>query len=205
MRFLHFISILFITTSLCFGQKIPNDTVIQPRDTFYMENQLMNPELNEVQIKEYDPRIAGLYSAVLPGLGQVYNRKYWKIPLIYGAFYGIYYMVDRYNNDYQMHRKGLLYAVSNNSFADATATYAVNGREFTEVNLRNRVNKHRRERDYWIIIGSVFYLLNIVDAHIDAHLREFDVNEKLKLTVDPSLSQSLNSMQAGFSITLHLH
>lgn len=205
MRFLHFISILFITTSLCFGQKIPNDTVIQPRDTFYMENQLMNPELNEVQIKEYDPRIAGLYSAVLPGLGQVYNRKYWKIPLIYGAFYGIYYMVDRYNNDYQTHRKGLLYAVSNNSFADATATYAVNGREFTEVNLRNRVNKHRRERDYWIIIGSVFYLLNIVDAHIDAHLREFDVNEKLKLTVDPSLSQSLNSMQAGFSITLHLH
>ncbi|MDH5365758.1 MAG: DUF5683 domain-containing protein [Cyclobacteriaceae bacterium] len=168
-----------------------------------MENQLKNPELNGVHIKKYDPRIAGLYSAVLPGLGQAYNKKYLKIPLIYVGFIGLYYQVNRYNNDYQTHRKGLLYAVSNNSFADATATYAINGREFTEVNLRNRVNNSRRERDYWIIIGSVFYLLNIVDAHIDAHLREFDVNEKLKLTVDPSLSQSLNSMQAGFSFTLH--
>ncbi|MDH5475575.1 MAG: DUF5683 domain-containing protein [Cyclobacteriaceae bacterium] len=198
MRFYLLFGFLFIASAVCYAQKAPmseNDSIVKTEQTKRHEK----PE------RVYDPRIAGLYSAVLPGLGQAYNKKYWKIPFIYGAFTGFYIVINRYETDYQTHRKGLLYAISNDSYTNATSTFDIDGRAFTEEHLRNSVNKLRRERDYWIIIGSIFYLLNIVDAHIDAHLREFDVNEKLKLTVDPSLSQSFNSFQTGLSITLHFH
>lgn len=215
MRLVQLIVLIVILASSfrTFGQVVSKDSIeqtqntiiIQNQDTLFTDRTAEEAELIKMYAERYNPRVAGLYSAVLPGLGQGYNKKFWKIPFVYGAFYGIYFQVDRFNTEYQEKRKGLLYALNNNSFDNESATYEINGIEYTEDNLRNRVNKFRRERDYWIILGSVWYLLQIADAHIDAHLREFDVNEKLKLSVDPTVSQSFNSIQGGLSLTLHFH
>ena len=205
MRIAAITAILFL---VCLSESFAQDTTIVARDTtvtpskLYADKTLDDAELIETANK-YDPRIAGLYSAVLPGLGQIYNRKYWKVPIIYAGFYLFYYNVDRYNDRYQVFRKALLEGLDQGAFASGGTVYIDEYRvEYDEESLRNRVNRDRRERDYLIIIGSIFYLLNIADAHIDAHLREFDVNEKLKLTVDPTLSRRNNSINTGLSLTL---
>lgn len=207
MRLVQFLVLLalIVLSSDSFGQEIKGDSIIHPDETLYSDKAIDEAEMIEMHSKRYNPGVAGLFSAVVPGLGQAYNKKYWKIPLVYGAFIGIYITVDKYNSDYQMHRKGLLYALANDGFDNENNSYEIDGNSFSEDALRNRVNKHRRERDYWIILGGIWYLLNIADAHIDAHLKEFEVNDKLKLSVDPTLSQSMNSVQGGISLTLHFH
>ena len=206
MRFVQIAVVVFILFSSfgAFAQEITNDSTAT-NEKIYSDKSTEEAELIEMYAKRYNPRIAGLFSAVLPGLGQAYNKKYLKIPLIYGGFLGVYYFVDGYNTRYQDGRKGLLYALANDGFNNIEASVEINGQLFTEENLRTRVNKYRRERDYWIIIGSVWYLLNIADAHIDAHLKEFELNEKLQLSVEPTISQSFNSVQGGLSLTLHFH
>ena len=196
MRIVQIITILlFVSSSFhTFGQKHRADSTLHALDSMSFDEE----ELIKQQANRFDPRIAGLYSAVLPGLGQAYTKNYWKIPLIYAGFYGIYYTVNTYNVDYQFHRKELLYYLAD----DTKEAGALTPSGFNEDQIRNRIDRARRERDYWIILGSIFYLLNIADAHIYAHLKEFDLNEKLKLSIDPNMSQSFNGMNAGFSITL---
>jgi hypothetical protein len=206
MRFLQFTVFIFALLTSFAGhsqKKFKRDTINKSTDSIYFDQKAEEAELIKMYATRYDPRLAGLYSAAIPGLGQAYNKKYWKIPLIYGAFYGIYYAVNLYENDYQSHRKELLEFLADDTIdpnVDLTPISNLNQEQ-----IRNRVNRSRRERDYYIIIGCVLYMLNIADAHIDAHLKEFDLNEKLKLSVDPSLSRSFNSTNAGLSLTLHFN
>jgi hypothetical protein len=135
--------------------------------------------------KRYSPRKALLYAAILPGLGQAYNKKYWKLPLVYGGFYFIGYYVNEYNNLYTEY-KGYL-------FDNLEAGLGENGQHpelgFTTTQIRTAVDKTRRERDLMIILMGGMYLLQMVDAHVDAHLKEFDVNPNLQVSIEPSLQQ----------------
>ena len=135
--------------------------------------------------KRYSPRKALLYAAILPGLGQAYNKKYWKLPLVYGGFYFIGYYVNEYNNLYTEY-KGYL-------FENLEAGRGENGQHpelgFTTTQIRTAVDKTRRERDLMIILLGGMYLLQMVDAHVDAHLKEFDLNPNLQVSIEPSLQQ----------------
>ena len=141
----------------------------------------------------YDPRKALLYAAVLPGLGQVYNKKYWKLPLVYGGFIGFGHGVSFYQKGYKKY-KGELFDVletGNN----------VSKSGFTEDQLRTIVNRYRRERDFMIILLAGMYLLQIVDAHVDAHLKEFDLNPNLHVKLQPIVeTDMLTGRTAGFSL-----
>lgn len=169
---------------------VQNDSLIIEGDP------IENAELIEMKARQFDPRKAGLYSAVLPGLGQAYNKKYWKMPIIYGGFIGLAYGIDFYHNQYNLYR-GELFEILETGAAVSPIL------EFNEDQLRARIQDNRRERDFLIVLTAVLYFLNIADAHIDAHLKEFDLNEKLKLVVDPALTQPQNSsLQAGLSLSL---
>ncbi len=143
----------------------------------------------------YVPRKALLYSAIFPGMGQVYNKKYWKLPIVYGGFYMLTYVALQYNDLYNEYKQEL-YAV----VRDPTLTPPSG---YTESQLRSVTEFYRRQRDFFLILDGMWYLLQLVDAHVDAHLRDFDLNPQLKVSLGPSMQQSPFYGQApGFSLTL---
>lgn len=142
----------------------------------------------------YDPRKALLFAAVLPGLGQIYNKKYWKLPLVYGGFIGFGYGVNFYQKGYTKYRKELFSVLEN-----PTIQFSASG--FTKDQLRTIVNRYRRERDFMIILMAGMYLLQIVDAHVDAHLKEFDLNPNLHVRIQPTWESDLmTGRTAGVSL-----
>ena len=121
------------------------------------------------------------------------NKKYWKVPIVYGGFIGLGYIVHYYNEQHSIF-KSELFSILND--ADYVSPYNI-----SEQQVRTIIEKARRERDYMIIMTGAFYFLQIVDAHIDAHLRDFDLNPNLQVKLKPSLQPMLNSGVIGFGIT----
>lgn len=146
----------------------------------------------------YDPRKAILFAAILPGLGQVYNKKYWKLPLVYGGFVGLGYGIQFYQKGYTEFRSGLF-----DLLESGKPTVNVQGYAFAEPDLRRLVDRYRRERDFFIILSAGMYLLQMVDAHIDAHLKEFDLNPNLQVSIQPTMnSDMLTGRTTGLSLIL---
>ena len=136
----------------------------------------------------YDPRKALLYAAVVPGLGQIYNKKYWKLPLVYGGFFGIGYAINFYQQNYKEYKVQLFYNLDHGIAEDDSDPNDPSG--YTTSQLRTIVDKSRRERDFWVIMMGAMYILQMVDAHVDAHLKEFDLNPNLRVSIQPGVEQS---------------
>lgn len=146
----------------------------------------------------YDPRKALLYAAVLPGLGQIYNKKYWKLPLVYGGFFAIGYGINFYQEGYTKYKGHLFDNLEQGLDNDSDVNTDT---QFTTGQLRTIVNRYRRERDFMIILMGGMYLLQIIDAHVDAHLKEFDLNPRLQVSIEPTMEQNaLLGRQTGISL-----
>lgn len=130
---------------------------------------------------KYDPRKALLFAAVLPGAGQVYNRKYWKLPLVYGGFGLLINAVYFYQTAYVKY-KNELYITINGGIAPSLKDQAT---------LRVIVEEARRQRDFFLVLTGLMYILQMVDAHVDAHLKEFDLNPKLRVQLRPQMEQNM--------------
>lgn len=169
--------------------KITRDTIfLEPEDTIMIKS----------YAKRYNPRKALLYAAVLPGLGQVYTKKYWKLPLVYGGIYLIGKNISDYNRVYVEYKNHLFYNLENR-LSETALNPAVN---LTTPQLRRIVDKARRERDLWVICMGGMYLLQLVDAHVDAHLKEFDLNPNLKASIQPTMTNDAwAGRQTGVSLT----
>ncbi|HZB12891.1 MAG TPA: DUF5683 domain-containing protein [Chryseolinea sp.] len=140
----------------------------------------------------YDPRKALLYAAVVPGSGQIYNKKYWKLPLVYGGFFGIGYAINFYQQNYKEYKVQLFYNLDHGfeDDNDINTNPETNPSGYTTGQLRTIVDKSRRERDFWVIMMGAMYILQMVDAHVDAHLKEFDLNPNLRVSIQPGIDQS---------------
>lgn len=124
-------------------------------------------------------RKATIMSAVIPGLGQVYNKKYWKPPVIYAGLAGFGYFFYVNNTSYNNYRAALRYSVDNGGSA------VVDGRNYSTTQLQSQKLYYRKFRDLGAIGVVAMYLLNVVDANVDAHLKTFDVSDDLSLNVNP--------------------
>ncbi|WP_423130539.1 DUF5683 domain-containing protein [Gaoshiqia sp. Z1-71] len=137
---------------------------------------------------EHSARKATIYSAVLPGLGQIYNKKYWKVPLVYGGFAAFGYWIDWNNDYYVLYKQAYADIVdqdpNTNSFMDLNIeghwdfTNASHVQQFT-TRLKNAKEATRRNRDLLIILTAAFYAVNIIDASVDAHFFNFDISDDL--------------------------
>lgn len=132
-------------------------------------------------IDALSPARAAFYSAVLPGLGQAYNKKYWKIPLVYaGIGTGVYFYI---NNNKQLNRyrdayKRRLAGYTDDEFySDDGITQVV-----TTDNLEEAQEFYRRNKEISLLVTLGFYALNIIDANVDAHLLQYNVDENLSLS-----------------------
>ena len=141
----------------------------------------------------FDPRKALLYAAIFPGSGQIYNKKYWKVPLVYGGFAAGIYLVSSYQDLYLQYKNELFGILSDGSLKSPSG--------YTEAQLRRLVNVYKRERDFFSIVTVFWYVLQLVDAHVDAHLKEFDVNPQLQVKLEPVIeSNQMTGKSAGIAL-----
>jgi hypothetical protein len=136
--------------------------------------------LNKAQKKRVysGPRRATILSAVVPGLGQAYNKKYWKIPVVYGALGGFAYMFAVNNKEYNYYRKNLI-AVNDDDSSTTNAT------PYNSDDLQILKLEYKKYRDFAAIGIGLVYLFNLIDANVDAHLKTFDVSDDLSIEVTP--------------------
>ena len=159
-------------------------------------------EITEVVIDtlENRPNTAALYSAALPGLGQAYNKKYWKIPILYGGAVVVGYYINYNHQLYRQYRDGL-YAMIDGD--DRTEPFNPN---LSEDDYRRATDYWRRNRDLLILAGIIVYVFNIVDAHVDAHLELFTIEEDISLNLEPSFDQTaMQSNLYGLSLKLRFN
>lgn len=149
-------------------------------------------------VPKHNPGKATLRSLMVPGWGQAYNREYWKIPIVYGAL-GTVAGIFIYNNTwYKRSRFAYDVRVNRNNTAD-TALIFPRLQVYSASNLQTLRNAFRRDRDYSALWFIITWGLNIVDATVFGHLKDFDVSEDLSLKLKPVIQQNGNK---GFSLVL---
>ncbi len=154
---------------------------------------------NTDSIHLHSPKKATIFSAILPGLGQAYNRKYWKIPIIYGGF--AFFGKNIYDNNsyYQAFKEAYHHKLLNDS------TTPVNNYEimFPVEKLKSLKDAYRRDRDFMIILTGFWYILNIVDASVDANLFYWEVDDNLSIRLQPEIiNYSYAGRYHGFCLQL---
>ena len=164
-------SLLFTLIILCPGLSLAQDSLSVNADTVRIQ-------------PSHSPRKATIYSAVLPGLGQAYNHKYWKLPIIYGGGGFFVYTAIQNHQEFRRYQQGYI-AVLDSDYAKLSQLNFPG--TASAARLRAGRDLFRRNRDLSIIGAGVIYILQIVDANVDAHLFNFDVGEKLTLHWRPDI------------------
>ena len=168
------------------------------------------------------PRKAILYSAVLPGLGQAYNRKYWKIPIVYVGFGAFGYSIYFNSSHYFTYKQALVDFQDKNPSTDSyldligsntdpgsfdplhpSENFSDENEEWFKKQLEDNMNYYKRFRDLSMFLTAGFYALTIVDAAVDAFMSDFDISEDLSMKIQPelfSLPENINTIGMKFSI-----
>jgi hypothetical protein len=150
------------------------------------------------------PKKAAWGSAIVPGLGQVYNKRWWKVPLIYGGFVAFVKAYQNNNNQYHVFLNEVQYRLANNGNPGSPdyAAYSFEG-------LVKIKDNFRRNKELSIIGGVVVYAVNIIDAYVDAKFFRFDISENLSLQLKPTLQTNPGGLHAyaaqpGLKLSLSL-
>lgn len=163
-----------------------------------------------------DPIKAVWLGAIFPGAGQIYNKSYWKLPIVYGAFMGCGYAISMMQNRYSDYKTAYLdlYAdyQAGTVSEDPSKSYIavipygydlsrVGGASTWMNTLKNRQSTYRRYRDYSILATVIVYALSMIDAYVDAQLFDYDISPDLTLNIEP---QIYNDMQHQRSAEIKL-
>lgn len=141
-----------------------------------------------------DPKRALWLALVLPGAGQIYNRKYWKLPIIYGGFIGCIYALTWNNMMYKDYSQAYLdimdddpNTASYNKFLHLGVKIDSSNEEHYKEIFKSRKDKYRRWRDMSIFVMIGVYALSVIDAYVDAELSAFDISKDLSIKVEPTI------------------
>ena len=197
-----FLVLFLLSVFICSAQKIT--PVKDPKDS--------TPVVTKATLNRYDsamkahsPKKAALRSAILPGWGQIYNKKYWKLPIVYGGLgtcAGIFfYNLSNYKNTKFAYRVKYNMRVN---FTDSALFSSIkpNLQPIDEQALQFYRNQFRRDIDYSVLVFLLLWGLNVVDATVDAHLKSFDVSPDLSLQIRPGRSQMAGTN--GVSLVLSI-
>ncbi len=137
----------------------------------------------------HSPKTASIMSAIVPGLGQVYNKKYWKPPIIYAGFAALIYATDFNNKNYSDYKEA--YSLRMDEDPETIDKYDVQLEneeiKYSEESLLKLKDFYRRNRDLTLIFIGGAYLINILDAAVDAHFYSFNVNDDLSFKLRPHI------------------
>lgn len=148
------------------------------------------------KLPPHPPKKAALMSACLPGLGQAYNKKYWKIPIIYAGFGGLGYSFGFNHSYFKKYRNSLRGRLDNDP--NTIDFYP----QYSDDDLVTLKQYYQRWRDLSLIGMAALYTLNIIDASVDAHLFYFNVSDDLSLRASPFMIPTAQGPITGFGIQL---
>ncbi len=138
----------------------------------------------DIQNKEkepHSPHKASIYSFILPGLGQAYNKKYWKIPIVYAGFGFLTYMIISNNKEYKLYKAAYDFTPVDENDIPPNIYYE----QYSSTQLKEGKDYYRRNLELSYILTGFWYLINVIDASVDAHLFDFKVSQDLTLKVEP--------------------
>ncbi|OUR92305.1 hypothetical protein A9Q87_07430 [Flavobacteriales bacterium 34_180_T64] len=198
---LHITLFISLICSICFSQKTNDDDQVET-DLLVIQDSIARPPIDPLS-----PSKAAFYSAVLPGLGQAYNKKYWKIPLVYAAIgIPVYFYIDnnkeykRYRNAYKRRLAGFtddeFYGTDQNGNPLATPRISDDG-------LINAQETLRRNKELSLLIAIGGYVLNIIDANVDAHLLQYNVDENLAIRPHFKYDEQENAANLGLTLNFN--
>lgn len=133
---------------------------------------------------------------ICPGAGQLYNKSYWKVPIVVGAFATMGYVIDWNARGYKRYRTAYNQVV-NGQPDEFEGRYSADY-------LKNMKDNFRRNRDLCIILTGALYLLNVVDAHVDAHLKDYDISDDLSVRLEPTVFQNYASRNGYYGVGMSL-
>ena len=179
-------------------------------DSFVSGNVQLEPEAFKPNSTK-----AVLYSAFFPGLGQIYNRKYWKLPLVYGSFIGCAYAINWNGNQYNGYKRAYIDFIDGDPTTNSWEDYRYGAyrredpenwtadmtRNFAGA-LQSSKDFHRRNRDLSYIVTVGVYALWIIDAYVDAQLFDFDVSPDLSMRIVPLMYNNSYSHNCTLGIQL---
>ncbi|MBU2996493.1 hypothetical protein KO500_08605 [Cellulophaga baltica] len=208
----------FVISFLTFAQENEEEKVIQKdqqldsiqgnfrsqgimiEDSIFVKQKTINP---------LSPAKAAFYSAVIPGLGQAYNKSYWKIPIVIAALGTSIYAYDYNNKLYQRFRtayKRRLAGFTDDEFYDLApfSDEELTEPEYSTDALQSSQEKYQEDRDLMLLVTIGIYVLNIIDANVDAHLKQFNVDDNLSVEFQPYLNydQVTSGKNIGMALTL---
>ena len=147
-----------------------------------------------------DPKRALWLALVIPGGGQIYNRKYWKLPIVYGGFIGCLYAMNWNNTMYKDYSQAYLDLMDNDPGTQSYNQFLHLGMQITPANedrykdiFKKRKDKFRRWRDLSFFVMVGVYALSVIDAYVDAELSVFDISDDLSLRVEPTIINNHSS------------
>ncbi len=154
------------------------------------------------------PRKATIYAAIFPGLGQVYNRKYWKLPIVYGGFLGLAYAISWNNRYYNDYRQAYIDIMDENPDTNSHLDMLPPGYDPNDPNLaswlpgslRRSKDSYRRWRDMSMAGVVVLYALSVLDAYVDAQLFDFDISPELSMRVEPQINTERDIASIGAKV-----
>ena len=153
------------------------------------------------KVRLHSPRKALIFSAIFPGAGQIYNKQYWKAPVVWGGFVALGFSLDHNITFYTEFRKAYI----DRTDGDSTTVdkYVL---DFPEEEQLLRITKYfRRNLDLTLLGMTLLYLANLVDAYVDAHLFEFDVGDDLTVQWQPEFyNMQSRALNTGIHLTLRL-
>ncbi len=146
---------------------------------------------------------------ICPGAGQIYNKSYWRVPIVVGGFATTIYCIDWNNRGYERFKKAYRLKADYDKNPDLYPNGSQDefGGRYSATFLKNLRNSYRRNRDLCIILTAGLYILQIVDAHVDAHLRDYDISKDLSVSLSPVVGYSYNRMSpySGGGTTLGMN
>lgn len=224
------IVVVLLTTVVCQAQQADSTLVVMDSLAVSDARILLPDDSTSVVVKKEkirrdwstwrpNPKRALWLALVLPGAGQIYNRKYWKLPIFYGGFIGCIYALSWNNTMYKDYSQAYLDISDNDPSTASYNKFLHLGVEINSSNearyrdlFRSRKDKYRRWRDMSIIAMVVVYALSVIDAYVDAELSEFDISKDLSLRVQPTaipthqwgtVNRPLQAQSLGVSCSLN--
>ena len=192
---------LWTATATAQIDSIP-DRIFESEEVFAADSLIGEGVLKGVRVKKKrdwaswrpETKRAMWLSIVLPGAGQIYNRKYWKLPIIYGGFVGCAYAMRWNNQMYHDYSQAYMDLMDDDPKTESYNQFMHLGAKITEANItryqelfRKRKDRYRRWRDLSFFVMVGVYALSVVDAYVDASLSEFDISDDLSLEVSPAV------------------
>ncbi len=219
-RFIILFFAIALSIGICAQERELLDSVPIGSDFLIVENNRFDTKTIVAEVEENkwadfkpDPIRALWMGAIIPGYGQILNRKYWKLPIVYAGFLGCAYAITWNNSRYQSYKSAYRDIIdgnpSTNSHIDILPagltldTYPGGISTYTS-NLQSAYEQSRRYRDLSVIATVAYYGITLIDAYVDAHLLNYDISPDLSLNVRPALLHNTATGKNSYGMQLNI-